>query len=156
MARPSAAIASEHPTPLRARRLATWRGGSHGRPQVTRQGCDSIWGRRCSSRRNRAAGRQVRVPGASGRGGVASRGRARRRRTARACRALGHRSGEARGRAPWPPAVGSAGGCGARAGRACTRPERGSRGSRARASASLQSGMHEVRYSTSWCRSRTC
>ena len=88
----AAAIASEHPTPLRARRLETWRG-------LARVAAGDAAGMRQHLERAvqlatdiGAAGRAMRGAGAPRRGGVAPRSRARGRRSARRRRARGRRS----------------------------------------------------------------
>ena len=128
----AAAIASEHPTPLRARRLETWRG-------LARSTAGDAAGMR------QHLERAVQLASASGLAAVK-------------CEALGRlaleasrlgveladddllelaerSAAEAAGLAaalPGHPAVGSGGGRRPRAGRAFTRPDRGSRGARAR------------------------
>ena len=153
----AAAVASEHPTPLRARRLETWRGLARRQP-ATPPGCGSTSSARSSSppRRGCPAARceALARPGAGGR---APRGRARGRRPARARRALGRRRprdsrAELPGHPPWAAQAEAA-----LAQVELARGRADEAADRARAAvASLESrAMHEDRYLDVLCRWRT-
>ena len=94
----AAAIASEHPTPLRARRLETWRGMAAARRGRRGRDADAPGARGAARRRVGPAGGAVRGARPARAGGLAAGRRSRRRRAPRRGRAGGERGGGAGGR----------------------------------------------------------
>ena len=79
----AAGLASEHPTPLRARRLETWRGMAAAARGRRRRDARRTWSGRCSSPPTSAWPRPVRGARPPRAGGLAAGRRARRRRAPR-------------------------------------------------------------------------